>query len=161
MLMNMTKFIVSKSLLEKIEDSDVIYYDFSQSQVILENQAGLVRLSCTSLDAFFNACTLCFGHSLAGQKEAYRKLMHGRKFIPLLLSADPLLFFLPIRTHGACIYLNFSLIQYPFENKTKNRSSLRFADGLQIADLSIGQVERNYLNAKWYLSSIYSSQSSQ
>ncbi|MGM9960197.1 MAG: hypothetical protein ACI32F_02660 [Allobaculum sp.] len=157
----MAHFTVSKTLLDEIADSDVIYYDFSRSQVILENQKGLIRHSCSSLHAFFKACTLYCGHSLAGQKEAYKTLMHARKFIPLLLSQDPLLFFLPVCTDGAWMYLNFSRLQFPCLNAEKNRSSLYFVDGLQIAGLMSGQVERNYLNAKWYLSKLYSSQSSQ
>lgn len=106
-----------------------------------------------------NICAQTFGHSLSGQKKAYQNIMHANKFIPLLISQNPLLYFLPLQQDHLKIYINFARLRYrPIR---KNRSILTFVDDFPFEDLQTKQIERNYFNAKWYLNKIYSSQSSQ
>lgn len=155
----MTKLFFNSSLISHLQNCDVIYYDFSQSQVILENKDHNCAIPLLSLNLFLNRCAQYFGHSISGQKEAYKTIMHAKKSIPILLSQTPLLFFLPLKQNGLTIYINYSRLTYLPQQK--DRSTLSFVDDFQLEGLLTNQVERNYLNAKWYLHKIYSSQSSQ
>lgn len=155
----MSNFLLTPTLISHLKKCDVIYYDFLQSQVILKNQNSQYAISHLSLNMFLSRCAQSFGHSLLGQKEAYKSMMHAKKWIPILLSQNPLLFFLPIKQGDLTIYINYSRLEH--HPQQKDRSTLSFVDDFQLEGLQTNQVERNYLNAKWYLNKIYSSQSSQ
>ena len=155
----MSNSVFNSTLISQLKNCDVIYYDFLQSQVILKNKNHKYAIARTSLNLFFNCCAQRFGHSLNGQKEAYRTLMHAKKGIPILVSQNPLLLFMPLKQQEWTIYINYSRLEY--HPQRKNRSALSFVDDFQLEGLQTSQVERNYLNAKWYLKKIYSSQSSQ
>lgn len=155
----MSNSVFNSTLISQLKNCDVIYYDFLQSQVILKNQNHKYAIARSSLNLFFNRCAQSFGHSLNGQKEAYKTLMHAKKWIPILVSQNPLLLFMPLKQKDLTIYINYSRLEY--HPQQKKRSTLSFVDDFQLEGLQTIQVERNYLNAKWYLKKIYSSQSSQ
>lgn len=160
---------------------DYLYYDYLHSSVCLCSKHQTQRIHASSLASYLNEICLQHGSTLQGRKEAYAHLMHQNKFIPVLVSLSPLLFYLPDSSlHDPALrWISYEQIEeiIPVSVKNretdkermdsvlnntaqKNRCIVRFRDGLELP-LQAARIQRVYFKASVYLKLLYSSQSSQ
>lgn len=154
---------------------DYLYYDYAKSAVCLKSESSSIWQKAASLQSWLNAACLANGSTLEGRRRAFTHLMGQRKFIPVLVSLDPLELYLPdAAIHDAGIrYLSFgeiaSIDPVRTEGKTgafgsrkaeENRCRITFKDGLSLSFEGV-RMQRLYDRAKLYIRLLYSSQSSQ
>lgn len=138
-------------------------YDYLHACVRLHFAGGQMEVRAPSLNSYLNGLCQQAGSCLKTARQVYTRRMRQRKYIPVLIQLQPPLLFLPstsVKTDSLC-YVNFARIAAIEEDKEKNRCIITFVDGLQLKTENYRRMERNYLNAEWYLARLYSSQSSQ
>lgn len=140
---------------------DYLSYDRAAQAVCLHGKEGCSLIPSRSILSWLSQKCMLSGASLQGRKEAYRKLMHARKYIPVLVCLHPPELYLPCgpaRDESAC-WLSFGAIC--FLERRKTRCVVHFQDGLTLELEGYERLQRAVYNASVFMRLIHSSQSSQ
>lgn len=115
-------------------------YDPETQTICLISDQKENRISTNSMEEWLNDLCLYAGSSLKGRRESFISLVNRKKYIPVLISLDPLFVLLPIdaKKDRQAIYLNYSsianvriktILEYGIPVKV---SEIHFHDGQQL-----------------------------
>ena len=93
--------------------TNYLYYDYANSMVAKVKETNTEYEKASSIHSYLNKECLKNGSSLTGRKEAFMYLVHKKKYIPIMVSTDPLTIYFPTSSVSdpTCIWVNFSSIQ--------------------------------------------------
>lgn len=112
-----------------------MYYDYKTSQIckIKENKANYS--STPSIQSYLNTLCLQHGSTLQGRKQAFMYIMDKKRFIPIVISLNPVLIFFPIHPiqDPHCIWINYANIKNILYQK--NTCEILFKDSTRLTCL--------------------------
>lgn len=128
------------------------YYQYATSQVCCIQEDKKKYITNSSNHHFLNTKCLENGSTLSGRKEAFKHHTNTHKFIPIVVSLDPLEIYFPTKAQKdpECIWINYASIHHiEYHNKKcmiyfKDHTSLECENPERIKN-TLHQIYR-YLN---------------
>ncbi len=128
-----------------------IYYDYCTSRICKVKEAHCTYTASPNIKSYLNDLCLKHGSTFEGRKKAFQYVMNKNRFIPIVISADPLLVFFPIDAINDpnCIWISYSKIDRIIYHKKK--CEIYFKDSTQLLTTHPARIEETIHSIWRYL----------
>lgn len=131
--------------------SNYMYYDYSTSKVAKVKEEGVEYEKANNVQSLLNVKCMQQGSSLEGRKKSYSYLMNQKKFVPIVVSVDPIEIYFPTSSSNdpECKWINYdSIKQIKYKKKT---CTLIFKDNTRLECLYPNRIKENMHTIYRYL----------
>lgn len=122
--------------------SNYIYYDYKTSQIAKISEETIQYEKNPSIKSYLNKKCIENGSTLEGRKQAFSYLMNQKKYIPIVISVDPIEIYFPISStkDPNCIWINYNAIKKIQYNK--KTCTLTFKDNSRLYCLYPKRIQK-------------------
>lgn len=118
------------------------FYDYKSSQIAKVSEDLIQYEKSSSIKSFLNSKCIENGSTLEGRKQAFTYLMNQKKFIPVVVSINPVEIYFPISSTNDpnCIWINYASIKNIKYNK--KTCTLIFKDNTRLTSLYPERIQK-------------------